>query len=186
MVMFIALIALLLGAMGAALGGLAYLNVMKKDNEPDLKETAAAVIDEKLSSILPPIYADIETIKNSLDKRDAPDGSIQELRDKITSLETELKAFKNSFHAQEGVATTPQDHQHDDLVGQEQLTLELENIRAEMTALIARLTPPAPKEDRTKSKMEDQSAQDEDRGWWGNLLNAFSISRVDEAGKEAE
>ena len=186
MVMVIALIALLLGTTGAALGGLAYLNAMKKDDGPDLKETAEAVVDEKLSSTLPPIYADIETIKSSLDKHDTPDGSNQELRDKITALETELEALKTSLNAQERVTTRAQDHQHDDLVGLELLTLELENIRAEMAALIAGLTPPAPQEDRTQSVSEEQSAQDEDRGWWGNLLNAFSISRVDETDKEAE
>ena len=186
MVMVIALIALLLGATGATLGSLAYLNVMKKDDGPNLKETAEAVVDEKLSSTLPPIHADIETIKNSLDKRDAPDGSIQELRDKITVLETELEALKTSLNAQERVATGAQDHHHDDLVGLEKLNLELKNIRAEMAAIIAGLTPPAPHEVPTKSAVDDQFAQDEDRGWWGNLLNAFSISRVDETGKEAE
>ncbi len=178
--LIISLVALLLGGSGLALGGMAYLSIIKSTDNSVQLEAITKLVDERvditLTRSLKAINADIVRLSANIDAlQTAPNQHVDST--KITTLEASLRSLKSRIdtlspngHSHEmAVQSSAYTHEHDSMVTQSILMDEITQLRAAIDAV----TPNAP-------KSEDNMAHqiDNDAGWWGNLMSAFSITRI--------
>ena len=179
-VMMISLAALLTGLTGAGLGGLAYLKTMQKSDPIAENQKIAAMIEEKIAVSLAPIQDDLAQVKIALSAANSHDDTA-ELKEMIEAIEIKFSTLQSSFHDHDSEGLADSNHHHEDNVDRVRFEAALGQINAEITAIkIAAKPEPQPEPAETLSKNNQDHA---DEGWWGNLLNAFSITRVDASNK---
>ena len=177
-VMMISLAALLAGLTGAGLGGLAYLKMTQKSDPIVENQKIAAMIEEKIAVSLTPIQDDLAKVKTALSAASSRDNTA-ELKEMIEAIETKFSTLQSSLHVHDSEGLTGYNHHHEDNVDRVRFEAALGQINAEITALKIAANPkpkPQPEPAETSSKNNQDHA---DEGWWGNVLNAFSITRVD-------
>ena len=181
-VMMISLVALLAGLTGAGLGGLAYLKTTQKSDPIAENQKIAAIIEERIAVSLAPIQDDLAQIKTVLSADNSLDDTA-ELREIIEAIEIKFSTLQASLHEHDNEGLAGSNHHHEDKADRARFEAALGQINAEITALkIA--AKPEPKATPAETLPKDNQ-DNSDQGWWGNLLNAFSITRVD-ASKNTE
>lgn len=179
-VMMISLAALLAGLTGAGLGGLAYLKTTQKSDLIAENQKIAAMIEEKVAASLAPIQDDLAQIKTALSADNSRDDTA-ELKEMIEAIESKFSTLQINVHDHDSEGLAGSNHHHEDNVDRVRFEAALGQINAEITAIkIAAKPEPQPEPADTLSKNNQDHA---DEGWWGNLLNAFSITRVDASNK---
>ena len=179
-VMMISLAALLASLSGAGLGGLAYLKTTQKSDLIAENQKIAAMIEEKVAASLAPIQDDLVQIKTALSADNSRDDTA-ELKEIIEAIETKFSTLQINVHDHDSEGLAGSNHHHEDNVDRVRFEAALGQINAEITAIkIAAKPEPQPEPADTLSKNNQDHA---DEGWWGNLLNAFSITRVDASNK---
>ena len=179
-VMMISLAALLAGLTGAGLGGLAYLKTTQKSDPIAENQKIAAMIEEKVAASLAPIQDDLAQIKTALSAKNSRDDTA-ELKEMIEAIETKFSTLQINMHDHDSEGLAGSNHRHEDNVDRARFEAALGHINAEITALKT-AAKPEPKTTPAETLPKDNQ-ENTDEGWWGNLLNAFSITRVDASNK---
>ena len=179
-VMMISLVALLAGLTGAGLCGLAYLKTTQKSDPIAENQKIVAMIEERIAVSLAPIQDDLAQVKTALSAVNSRDDTA-ELKEMIEAIETKFSTLQINVHDHDSEGLAGSNHRHEDNVDRARFEAALSQINAEITALkIA--AKPEPK--TTPAETLHKDIQDNaDEGWWGNVLNAFSITRVDASNK---
>ena len=119
----------------------------------------------------------------------APDQEIQDILLLVGDLDRKINALSQQQHHHDGDIAAVTTHQHDELVDRATVDAAIQTLRTEINALTQAAEdayrPEAASQQPSQQPAPQTSGQDQaDQGWWGNVLNAFSISRIDDSKPE--